>query len=145
MMNGVRDQLDDLDRRTTTSAAEVLTGQSTTSTSFTDLTTVGPAVTVTIGSTGKAMSSLYAAFNNNTVGQESMMGLAVSGATTIAASDAYALGMYAFTASAGLRMSAIFLVTGLNAGSNTFTTKYRATGGTATFFNRRLLVTPLGS
>ncbi len=38
---------------------------------------------------------------------------------------------------------ATFLVTGLTAGSNTFTQQYKVNGGTGTFANRRLLVIPL--
>jgi hypothetical protein len=40
--------------------------------------------------------------------------------------------------------SAVFLVTGLSAGAHTFTAKYRVSGGTGTFVNRRIAVIPLG-
>jgi hypothetical protein len=37
------------------------------------------------------------------------------------------------------------LVTGLTAGSNTFTAKYRTTGGTAVFRSRSIVVIDMGS
>ena len=39
--------------------------------------------------------------------------------------------------------SATFYVTGLTAGSNTFTAKYRVDAGTGTFANRTIVVIPL--
>jgi hypothetical protein len=41
--------------------------------------------------------------------------------------------------------SRIVLVTGLTSGSNTFTIKYRAGGGTANFYNREITVIDMGS
>jgi hypothetical protein len=75
------------------------------------------------------------------------MGFAVSGATTVAASEAKSL---AFGQSGGItpptvtqQASATFLVSGLTAGANTFTAKYAVSGGTGTFVNRSIIVMPL--
>jgi hypothetical protein len=125
----------------------VATSQSTTSTSFTGLTTAG-AVTVTTGT--KALVSISATFENaagvNVLG---LMGFAISGATTVAASDQYAHG-FQFVATGGgnfqYRSGATFVVTGLTAGSNTFTTQFRkGAGDTPGFANRTINVVDLGS
>jgi hypothetical protein len=143
----VRDNQIDLDRRTAPVGAVVATSQTTTATSYSDLGTVGPAVAVTIGSTGKALVSLHSAIANATASLASYFGFAISGAMTLAASDATAIGFTAPVANGGIRCGTIILVTGLTAGSTTFTAKYRMDPGVgpATFVDRRLSVTPLGS
>jgi hypothetical protein len=42
----------------------------------------------------------------------------------------------------GQQASATYVVTGLSAGSYTFTARYRSSGGTCHFSNRGLIVTP---
>lgn len=145
MNTHVRDNLTDLDRRTTSTAATVSTSQTTTSTSYTDLATTGPAVTVTIGSTGKALVSLYGLMLQSNASQASFMGFAVSGATTVAAADAFALALNAAVAGDAIRCGATWLVTGLNSGSTTGTAKYRVTANTGTYQDRHIIWTPLGS
>lgn len=141
-MNEISSALTDLDRRTSPVGATVVAVEGTTALSYTDLATVGPAVTVTIGSTGKALVGLYSALSNAS-GNFALCSYAVSGATTVAAADAQSLQT---NTTSDIRMGASLLHTGLNAGSTTFTMKYRATtGGTASFNGRRLVVTPLGS
>jgi len=121
--------------------ANVATSESTTSATFTDLATPGPAVTVTIGSSGMALVIVSADLVNNTASDYAAMGFAVSGASTVAAASGNAL--YNRNAS-NLQASYAILVTGLTAGSNTFTAKYeRVVGGTATFANRVITVIPL--
>ena len=139
----LRDNLIDLDRRTSPTDATINTGQTTSSLSFTDLATVGPAVTVTIGSTGKALVAIYSSLFNTT-NNYALAGYAVSGASTVAASDLAAL---QHGDSVAIRAGATLLQTGLTVGSNTFTMKYRkdAGAGVADFTGRRILVTPLGS
>lgn len=143
----IRDNQIDLDRRTSPIGAVVATSQTTTSTTYTDLATAGPAVTVTIGSTGKALVSLHSAIANATSGLASVYGFAVSGASTVAASDTTAIGFTSPVANGGIRCGTIINVTGLTPGSTTFTAKYRMDPGVgpATFVDRRLSVTPLGS
>ena len=139
----LRDNLVDLDRRTSPTDATVNTAQTTASTTFTDLATPGPAVTVTIGSTGKALVAIYASLAHST-SNYALAGYAVSGASTVAASD---LASLQHGSSVAIRAGATLLHTGLTAGSNTFTMKYRNNTGTglADFTGRRILVQPLGS
>lgn len=122
----------------TPTAALVATSQTTTSTSFTDLTTVGPAVTVTTGTA--AIVAVYCA-NTNSGSTSSLMSYAVSGSSSIAAADSFSQGGAFGTA--GGRTGATYIHTGLTAGSNTFTAKYRVGSGTGTFVDRRLAVIPL--
>lgn len=135
------DDVIDLDRRTVPVTATVLTIESTTGTSYTDLATAGPSVTVIIGATGKAQVGLYGAMSN--AGSNfALMSFAVSGATTIAATDTYSLQT---ATPSDVRHGAVWILTGLNPGSTTFTAKYRATATTASFNGRMIWVTPLGS
>ena len=72
------------------------------------------------------------------------MGFAISGATTRAASDTQAFSVRGRQpGSLAAQGSATFYVTGLTAGSTTFTAKYDVTGGTGTFVNRTIIVVPL--
>lgn len=116
--------------------ASVATSQTTTSTSYTDLATVGPAVTVTTGTS--ALVTVGAQIQNSTANFTAYMSWAVSGATTSAAVDARA----AAVANANLILaSRVFLMTGLTPGSNTFTAKYKVNGAsTGTFVDRNILV-----
>lgn len=141
----VKDNLIDLDRRTTITTQEVATDESTASGGYGALATAGPAVTVTIGSTGLALVSLYAQAYSTTVGAGVHMSVVVSGATTLAASDGWAVKFMSPSAAEGPAYGATILFSGLTAGSNTFTCQYRGGVGTAHFLNRRLGVTPLGS
>lgn len=120
--------------------ATVDTAQSTTSTSFTDLATPGPAVTITTGT--KALVTITARIYHNTDGYAAAMGCAVSGATTVAADIVQAL----IHNAQGIRASTVRLHTGLTAGSNTFTAKYEAQDpGTANFSARQISVIDMGS
>lgn len=123
------------------STAEVLTGQTTTSTTYTDLATAGPAVTVTTGT--KALVILSAELYNNTASSYTMMSFAVSGASTVAASDNNRILLNA--SNQYVDCSFAMVVTGLTAGSNTFTAKYKVTTGTGTFSARKIIVVDLGS
>ena len=123
--------------------ATVATSQTTTSGTYTDLATAGPAVTLTTGT--KALVIMVAQLNP--ASQEfCYMSAAVSGASTVAASDAWAI--YIAMVSGGIysRQSSAKLFTGLTAGSNTFTAKYRsANGSTGQFLNREIIAVDMGS
>lgn len=118
----------------------VSTAETTTSTSFTDLTTAGPAVTVTTGTA--ALVILSCNIQNDTAGGIAFMSYAVSGATTAAASTFISLGFESNAAGDQLYASWSHLKTGLIAGSNTFTAKYKVTGGTGSFRHRFITVIP---
>lgn len=124
-----------------TAAAAVATAQTTASTSYTDLATAGPAVTLVTGST--ALVRLSSLVNNGTTGNTCLMGVAVSGATTLAASDALAAWHYESSSANSDGMSGEILLTGLTPGSNTFTAKYRVNGDTGTWTYRVISVTAL--
>lgn len=119
----------------------VATSESTTSTSYTDLTTSGPAVTVTVGASGTAMVIITAKITVPGSTAITAMSFAVSGASTVSASDARAL--FIDRSSENQRSSTVMFLTGLTAGSNTFTAKYRSTlGNTGTFADRDITVIP---
>lgn len=119
----------------------VLPSQTTTSTTFTDLITSGPTVTLTTGT--KALVHVAAVLSNDTAGAESYMGFAVSGASTIAPDPSAAVMWSTPIANGRIQAGYFVLVSSLTAGVNTFTGKYLVTAGTGTFGNRRIAVVPL--
>jgi hypothetical protein len=119
--------------------ASVLVAETTTSTSFTDLTTVGPSVTV---DTGPAAWVVVHGSVENTGAGSARMAYDVSGATAIAAADNRGIGV-AGTAGTVVVTSGVSFHTDLTPGSNTFTAKYRVASGTGTFQSRRIAVLPL--
>jgi hypothetical protein len=126
----------------TSANALVATSQSTTSTSYTDLATAGPAVTLTTGT--KALVIISSKLKGSAAGATAFVGFAVSGSTTIAATDASALGTDD-TGSARPYQSSYVTKATLTAGSNTFTLKYKSAGTSSTFENREITVIDLGS
>lgn len=121
-------------------AAVVLTIETTTSTSYVNLATAGPAVTATTGTT--ALIGMYGRQGNSTANVNSWTSFTVTGATTLAASDNIALSYDSPVASSSVYHGNTHLQTGLAAGSNTFTQVYRVSSGTGTFASRRLWVVP---
>lgn len=121
----------------------VATSEGTTTTTFTDLATAGPAVTVTIGQSGAALVTLTANIDGTGSNIRTYMGFAVSGASTVAAADTAANMQQHDSANTNTQQSWTGIVTGLTAGSNTFTAKYRTSGGTGTWANRHIIVEPI--
>jgi len=123
--------------------ADVDSEQSTTSNTYTDLTTSGPAVTVTTGT--KALVIVGAYLKNDETNKESYMSFAVSGATTISAADDNALMQQQAGYNGGIKVGASrAVVVTLTAGSNTFTAKYRTQDGfISRFGNRKIFVVNL--
>jgi len=115
----------------------VTASQSTAVTTYTDLTTVGPAVTQTTGTKAIVWCS---ALISNSGANSSRMSVAVSGASSVAADDQWAAINVGTSAN---RFGSGHLFSGLTSGSNIFTAKYNASAGTATFANRELVVFPL--
>ena len=131
----------------TNDTATVATSQSTTSTSFTDLTTAGPAVTVTTGT--KVLVIVTAQVTNAAATPNTLarMDFGITGATTRAATNATAYLVKADTnGDVTGRASTANIVT-VTAGSNTFTAKYSTSsaGAACTFADRSILVINLGS
>jgi hypothetical protein len=124
----------------------VTTSESTTSSTYTDLTTSGPAVTLTTGT--KALIIISSYMHNATLSTQTRIAIDITGATTIAPSDANSY-FLAYTSTGNtrpeLQATYAYVVTGLTAGSNTFTCKYKASGGTFTARDRKLTVIDMGS
>jgi hypothetical protein len=123
-------------------SARVNTNQNTSSTTYTDLATVGPAVTLTTGT--KALV-IVTALQFPATNQLGYMSFAVSGATTIAASDLYANIVRDDSANNDARASAVTRLDTLTAGSNTFTAKYRCSATLGAYIDREICVIDLGS
>lgn len=124
--------------------ASVATSQTTTSLSYTDLTTVGPSVTITTGYRALVFIGARSMHSSVTAaGEHAKVSYAVSGATTIAASDTWS-SYRAATTSNNNRNPIVHLTSALNPGSNTFTLKYKVSAaGTGTFDNRSITVVAL--
>ena len=122
-------------------ATVVATSETTASTSYTDLSTVGPAVTSTTGT--RALVIVSAAISVNSAGAKVYMGITVSGATSDAADDASSLIFTSDSSGQQIRASAAHFFEGLTGGSNVFTAKYKVSAGTGTFINRQIFVLPL--
>lgn len=125
---------------------EINTSQTTTSTSYADLATVGPQVTVTTGT--QAVVWWEAQMSNSSSATATRCGVAVSGATTLAASDNQDNYIDGLPAANQLRASTFqhfnsAAGTALTAGSNTFTMKYKVSSGTGSYTDRQLLVMAL--
>lgn len=119
-------------------SALVTTSQTTASTTYTDLSTVGPEVTLETGTI--ALVTISATFGEPTNDAGAVYAsFAVSGATTLAASDGNAITVnFSNTGQDPYgSFSRTFRLTGLTAGSNTFTMKYRIASGTSVSFRER--------
>jgi hypothetical protein len=108
------------------------TQQTTTSTSYTDLATVGPAVTLTQG--GFVLVFPVVALVNSAA-QLSRASFEVTGAGASAAND----GRGPTNQGTNDVRAAGAQLLSLSSGSSTFTMKYRVTGGTGTFEFRRIV------
>jgi hypothetical protein len=124
-------------------SARVDTSQTTTSTSYTDLTTSGPAVTLTTGTS--ALVIVGARISIAALSSSCYMSYAVSGSSTVSATDGRSVNSTSPGGEheSGKQMSYASVITGLTAGSNTFTAKYRVSGNTGTFSERQIIVMAL--
>lgn len=128
-------------------SASTTASEGTTSTTYTDLATVGPVVTAYIGPSGSCLvlhsCTIIAGINLG------FMSYTVSGANTIpAASPLIAAVQYgpASTATAFSQVTGaqFNLLTGLNRGNTTFTAKYAISGTVSiSFAGRKIIVIPL--
>jgi hypothetical protein len=121
-------------------AATVSTAETTSSTSYTDLATVGPSVTLTSVGTLALIIFACKAFTNSASVVGHSCSVAVSGITTISASDAYAWQCTNDNSGFGDRGMS-FVQLSITPGTNTFTLKYRnATAVLSTYQDRRIWV-----
>jgi len=115
-------------------AGLVVTSQTTTSTTYADLATVGPTATIEHGTSVEVTIGAQILNSTNTI--SALMSFAISGANTRAATDDVAVGISNNTLIWGSRT---VLLTGLTPGVSTFTAKYRVNGGsTLTAQDRRI-------
>jgi len=121
--------------------AVIATAQTAVSTSYVDLATPGPAVTVTTGAS--AIVAIGSQLDNNTANTQTFASYAVSGATAVTVQHAWRILRDGAALSNPHRYSAMSMQAALNPGSNTFTMKYAVGGGTGTFANREIVVMPL--
>lgn len=122
----------------------VATSETTTSTSSTDLTTVGPTVTVTVPASGNVLIQMDTFIANSVAGNKSGLNMDVSGANTIAPSTSIpAYSRWTASDNSFEFLTRQFVWTGLTAGSTTFKLKYFVSAGTGTYKFRSLTVTPL--
>lgn len=120
--------------------ATVNTYETTTSTSYTNLTTAGPSVTITTGTEVYITIDATSARNVSGSGNNAWIAVEVSGATTIAATDDNSVTASGTGWGYGVPMSRRFKLTGLTPGSNIFTIKYRVNGSEFGFDHRDITV-----
>lgn len=126
-------------------SAYIVTSETTTSTSWADLSTAGPEVDVYTGT--QALVSLFARIGTSTGGgAHADMGFVVGGVSSIApGTNGMQLDVSSNAAATGITVSAHaeWLVTGLTPGLNTFKARYIVVGSvTGTYDNRRIVVKP---
>jgi hypothetical protein len=127
-------------------SAFVATSETSTTTSFVQLATTTDAVTVTIGTNGMALVAISAVISTSAAsGQGALMGFAVSGANTIAASQSQAIGQInQQVVNCSVHYGGTFLLTGLTPGSTTIGARYLVLGSaTGTWLNRSIGVVTL--
>lgn len=112
----------------------VSASQNTTSTTYTDLSTVGPTITLTVGPSGVIVLH-YAAMFSNAGGNHCYMAPAFSGANTVAADDERCV---AHASTNVIRMGVTETFTGLTPGATTITMKYRVGANTGSWSLRAL-------
>jgi hypothetical protein len=121
-----------------------LTDETTGSTTYTNLTTPGPSVTVVVPASGRVLIALTAGIFTSTGGGLGYMSFrcsVVGGDCTAGGSDVTALNLLGNNRQ---KATATFVLNGLTPGSITFTAVYRSSGpGTASFQNRSIWVAPL--
>ncbi len=121
-------------------AATVNAFESGTSATYANLATPGPMVTVTTGTKALCVYSVNARHSLDHIA--TLTSIAVSGATSVAANDAWAIIVDGLSPLQALAcgMSKVF---GLTPGSNTFIMQHRTNSGTGTYGNRHLIVIAL--
>lgn len=122
----------------------VNTTQTTSNTSYVNLGTTGPTVTVQTGVS--ALVFIQCRIRNTTSTNTAFASYALSGATSMASDDNRCISSLGETNAGGDYTGSFLHTTGtsaLTAGSNTFTMKYRVGGGEGEYSRRRIIVIPL--
>lgn len=125
---------------------EVTTEATTTSTAYTSTLSTGaagPSVSYVAATAGTIIIFYSAELTNDTAGQYAFAAPAISGATTIAASDSDAISVRVTGVNAPrIRMSG-YTRAAVNVGTNTITLQYRVDANTGTFRNRTVMIIPI--
>lgn len=124
--------------------ARVATSQGTSSTTYTNLATTGPQVaSLTTGTNALAFASASCSHNTNTA--FALFSIAVTGASTIACTDAESFQFQpaAFSGSSSRATYCRHFDGTLTPGANTFTMQYRTSAGSAFFDSRALTMIAL--
>lgn len=116
-------------------SAAVFTQETSTSTTYIDLATVGPSVTITTGVSALVFTSAQL---ENSGSNSTWASYDVTGATTSAITDSRAVFQQAGAASGG--QVGVTNLQALTPGSNIFKMQYRVSGSTGTFDDRRIIV-----
>jgi len=111
--------------------AQVTTAETTTSTSYADLATVGPAITLSPGVTQDRWLGIYGRMHNSTNTSYSLMGVSIGGAAVGVVDLCFN------TTTTEIAQSVTTRTTGATSGS-TDTNKYRVSANTGTFSNRSI-------
>lgn len=119
---------------TSFASQQIPTNQGTTSSSYTDLATVGPSATINIGASGTAIVGWNSQGINS--GSWGRVSVKLSGANTLIASDVWSIGD--FINGSNIQLGTVFPFTGLSPGATTFTMQYKSGGGTSNFQNRSI-------
>ena len=120
----------------TSGTADVTTTETTTSTTYTDLPTVGPAVTLSPGATQNHLIEVNAHLGHNAAGGEAWASVAIAGAAAVDVDAAKRRNDSTSQQETHHRVTrAASVVSG-----STHTMKYRASAATASFLNRRIIV-----
>ena len=120
-------------------AATVAAAETPAGTSFAAMTTAGPVVTTTTGT--KALVLMSAEFYALT--DSAYMSFAVSGASTIAASNDNSINFTHMAGGYTVKLGGSIYLSGLTAGTNVFTAQYAKSAGSPTIGYRHLTVIPL--
>lgn len=120
--------------------AEVAASESTTSTSYADLESIGPSVTVTSGV--RALIIMKASISNSVVNNQSFISYAISGSTTQSATDTLSLTTDGVTEDKTHSRCMILMQEDLTPGEMTYTMKYKVNSGIGTFSDRFIGVWP---
>jgi hypothetical protein len=117
--------------------------QGTNGSAYVDCATVGPAVTVVVGSSGRLRVTITANMSESDSNDGGRMSVVLSGANTSAADDSRSLAFFPKVSGAYACYSRVLYYSGLTPGSTTITAKYKDSGGDNTWSQRELLAEPL--
>lgn len=124
-------------------SANVLPSETMTGTSYANLATLGPSVTLNVPPSGEVLIGFSCRTSSTSSGRKTFVSFEMSGANTAGADDTMDAEYYVASANTSGTMSNVIHLKGLNPGTTTFKLMYRTDGsGTAAFYNRKIWVEP---